>query len=129
VAQRIEVTTRRLMPQEVHGGKEAIRLTEKEIPSIESRLPVRGHPVSYVRGRGISLPSMHHVPEPELAYVLEDAEPAVLVVLPELRKQAAAITASRNTRVLDVDRLVFGEDDGPEPKRAEVTDNDAALLL
>jgi malonyl-CoA/methylmalonyl-CoA synthetase len=78
---------------------------------------------------GISVPLCITHPEPELAYVLEDAEPAVLVTSPEFRQQATAITASRNTRVLDADQLVFREDDGPGPKLREVTDSDAALLL
>jgi malonyl-CoA/methylmalonyl-CoA synthetase len=67
--------------------------------------------------------------ESELAYVLDDAEPAVLVTSSEFREQAAAIAGPRNIRVLDADRLVFGEDDRPEPQLPTVTGDHAALIV
>jgi malonyl-CoA/methylmalonyl-CoA synthetase len=78
---------------------------------------------------GISVPLCITHPEPELAYVVDDAEPAVLVTSSEFREQAAEIAGPRKIRVMDADRLVLEDGDAAEPRLPTVAEDRAALIV
>ncbi|MHB1193619.1 MAG: acyl-CoA synthetase [Longimicrobiales bacterium] len=78
------------------------------------------------RSGGVAVPLATSHPAAELAYVLDDAAPEVVVAHPSLRERIAGVAAERGLEVMPTDELI---EEGPVASLPELTGRRRAMML